>query len=231
MAVLESATNRPANTPSRHEDMDPKKASTNVRPGDPELDSDTVYLTAADGEGNMISLIQSLSSGFGSTICPDGVGFPIQNRGQSFALDPNHRNKLEPHKRPFHTIIPAFMTKAGRPVMAFGVMGGDFQPQGHSQVVMNMIDFGMSPQQAGDQPRVEHGGSSSFTGRVMEGGGQLTFEKGFSDDVKEQLAAMGHEISPNLEAHGGYQAIWREDEPLRYFGGSDPRKDGCAIGY
>ncbi len=211
--------------------INPKKASTNVRPGDPELDSDTVYLTAADGEGNMISLIQSLYSGFGSTICPDGVGFPIQNRGQSFALDPNHRNKLEPHKRPFHTIIPAFMTKAGRPVMAFGVMGGDFQPQGHSQVVMNMIDFGMSPQQAGDQPRVEHGGSSSFTGRVMEGGGQLTFEKGFSDDVKEQLAAMGHEISPNLEAHGGYQAIWREDEPLRYFGGSDPRKDGCAIGY
>lgn len=211
--------------------IDPKKASTNVRPGDPELDSDTIYLTAADGEGNMISLIQSIYSGFGSTICPDSVGFPIQNRGQSFALDPNHRNMLEPHKRPFHTIIPAFMTQGGRPVMAFGVMGGDFQPQGHAQVVMNMLDFGMSPQQAGDQPRVEHSGSSEFTGGTMEGGGRLTFERGFSDTVKEQLVAMGHEIRPNVGAHGGYQAIWREDEPLRYFGGSDPRKDGCAIGY
>ncbi len=211
--------------------IDPKQASINVRPGEPELDSDTIYLTAADGEGNMISFIQSLYSGFGSAICPDGVGFPIQCRGRSFSLDPNHRNKLEAHKRPFHTIIPAFMTKGDRPVMSFGVMGGDFQPQGHAQVVMNMLDFGLSPQQAGDQPRIEHSGSSPFTGGTMEGGGRLIFEKGFSDAVKEQLAAMGHVISANIDAHGGYQAIWREDDPLRYFGGSDPRKDGCAIGY
>lgn len=211
--------------------IDPKQASINVRPGEPELDSDTIYLTAADGEGNMISFIQSLYSGFGSAICPDGVGFPIQCRGRSFSLDPNHRNKLEPHKRPFHTIIPAFMTKGDRPVMSFGVMGGDFQPQGHAQVVMNMLDFGLSPQQAGDQPRIEHSGSSPFTGGTMEGGGRLIFEKGFSDAVKEQLAAMGHVISANIDVHGGYQAIWREDDPLRYFGGSDPRKDGCAIGY
>ena len=211
--------------------IDPNRANTDVKPGDPELDSDTIYLTAADGEGNMISLIQSQYAGYGSTICPDGVGFTMQNRGQSFALDPNHRNKLEPHKRPFHTIIPAFMTHHGEPVMSFGVMGGDFQPQGHSQVVMNMLDFGMSPQQAGDQPRVEHGGSSTQTGGKMTGGGHLVFEHGFDDATKQRLADMGHKILPKREAHGGYQAIWREDDPLRYFGGSDPRKDGCAIGY
>ncbi|MFM2004326.1 MAG: putative gamma-glutamyltransferase YwrD [Planctomycetota bacterium] len=139
----------------RAKGIDPKVASAKLMHGDPELDSDTIYLCAADGEGNMISFIQSNYHGFGSMICPDGVGFPIQNRGQAFSLDPDHRNRLEPHKRPFHTIIPAFMTRDGRPVMPFGVMGGDFQPQGHAQVVMNMIDFGMSPQQAGDQPRVE----------------------------------------------------------------------------
>jgi len=211
--------------------IDPKKASDKVTCGDPELDTDTIYLTAADGEGNMISLIQSLYSGFGSTLCPDGVGFPIQNRGQSFALDPKHRNKLEPHKRPFHTIIPAFMTKAGRPVMSFGVMGGDFQPQGHAQVVMNMIDFGMSPQQAGDQPRVRHNGSSSPTGSKMRGGGILVFERGIDEKVKRRLGEMGHRVSDQTGAHGGYQAIWREDHPLRYFGGSDPRKDGAAMGY
>ena len=211
--------------------VDRNKARTDVRCGDPHLDGDTIYLTAADGEGNMISFIQSNYSGFGSAICPDGVGFPIQNRGQSFALDPDHRNKLEPHKRPFHTIIPAFMTKEGRPVMSFGVMGGDFQPQGHAQVVMNMIDFGMSPQQAGDQPRIEHDGSSTPTGGRMKDGGRLVFEHGFDDAVNQRLADMGHRVSPGAGAHGGYQAIWREDDPLRYFGGSDPRKDGAAMGY
>ena len=211
--------------------IDPKKAALDVSYGDPKLDSDTIYMCAADGEGNMISLIQSNYAGFGSTICPDGVGFVIQNRGQSFALDKKHRNCLEPHKRPFHTIIPAFMTKDGKPVMAFGVMGGDFQPQGHSQVTMNMIDFGMSPQQAGEQPRVEHGGSSTQTGGKMENGGVLTFERGITDEVKVQLAAMGHRIRGNVDAHGGYQAIWREDDPLRYFGGTDPRLDGAALGW
>jgi gamma-glutamyltranspeptidase/glutathione hydrolase len=211
--------------------IDPKKARTDVRCGDPKLDSDTIYLTAADGSGNMISFIQSNYAGFGSHLCPDDVGFVMQNRGRSFSLDPKHRNKLQPHKRPFHTIIPAFMTKEGRPVMSFGVMGGDFQPQGHAQIVMNMIDFGLSPQQAGDQPRIDHDGSSTPSGGTMTHGGKLTFERGFSDAVKQQLAAMGHQINPELDAHGGYQAIWREDAPLRYFGGSDPRKDGCAIGW
>ncbi|MEX2168322.1 MAG: gamma-glutamyltransferase [Pirellulales bacterium] len=211
--------------------IDLKRARSDGRYGDPELDSDTVYLTAADGDGNMISLIQSNYHGFGSTICPEGVGFPMQNRGQAFSLDPNHRNRLEPHKRPFHTIIPAFVTRAGRPVLAFGVMGGDFQPQGHAQAVMNLIDFGMSPQQAGDQPRVSHSGSSSPWGAKSIDGGELSFERGIDDRVKLRLAEMGHAIRPGFDAHGGYQAIWRMDEPLRYFGGSDPRLDGAAIGY
>ena len=211
--------------------IDPKRARQSVRYGDPKLDSDTVYLTAADGEGNMVSLIQSIYYGFGSTICPDGVGFPIQNRGQAFSLDPQHRNRLEPRKRPFHTIIPAFLTRDGQPVMSFGVMGGDFQPQGHAQVIMNMIDFGMSPQQAGDQPRLSHSGSSDPWGDRSTGGGELNFERGFPDAVKLRLAHLGHRVQPGVAAHGGYQAIWRLEDPLRYFGGSDPRKDGAAIGY
>lgn len=211
--------------------IDRNQARTQVTHGDPKLDSDTIYLAAADGEGNMISLIQSNYHGFGSSICPEGVGFPIQNRGQAFSLDPKHRNRLQPHKRPFHTIIPAFMTRAGRPVMPFGVMGGDFQPQGHAQVVMNMIDFGMSPQQAGDQPRVEHSGSSSPWGAKANDGGEVTFERRLDDKVKLKLAEMGHKVRSGVGAYGGYQAIWRLNDPLRYFGGSDPRKDGAAIGY
>ena len=215
----------------RAKQIDPKRANRNVKYGDPKLDSDTTYLTAADGEGNMISLIQSNYSGFGSTICPDDVGFVIQNRGSAFSLDPNHRNRLEPHKRPFHTIIPAFMTQKGQPVMAFGVMGGDFQPQGHSQVVMNLVDFGMSVQQAGDQPRLGHNGSSSPWGGTMKDGGKLEFEHGIGDAVKVGLAELGHNISNKVGQHGGYQSVWRQHDPLVYFGGSDPRKDGCAIGW
>ena len=216
---------------SRAKLIDRRKASDSIRFGDPKLDSDTVYLTAADQEGNMISFIQSNYHGFGSGLVPDEIGFPIQSRGQAFSLDPKHRNRLEPHKRPFHTIIPAFMTKDGQPVMPFGVMGGDFQPQGHAQVVMNMIDFGMSPQQAGDQPRVSHGGSSSPWGAKSTDGGELVFERGISDSVRLRLAEMGHRVRRGNGAHGGYQAIWRLDNPRRYFGGSDPRKDGQAIGY
>jgi gamma-glutamyltranspeptidase/glutathione hydrolase len=202
-----------------------------VRPGDPPLDSDTVYLCAADAFGNMISLIQSNYAGFGSGICPDGVGFPMQNRGQAFSLDPGHRNRLEPGKRPFHTIIPAFLTRGGAPVMAFGVMGGDVQPQGHAQVVMNILDFGLSVQQATDVPRIVHEGSSSPWGGEMTDGGEVVIERGLDPAVLEGLAARGHRIARAPEALGGYQAIWREEGPRRYFGGSDPRKDGQAIGY
>jgi len=211
--------------------IDHDRARVRVTHGDPSLDSDTIYLTAADGEGNMISFIQSNYNGFGSSICPDGVGFPIQNRGMAFSLDPKHNNRLEPHKRPFHTIIPAFVTRAGRPVLSFGVMGGDFQPQGHAQVLMNMIDFGMSPQQAGDQPRLRHYGSSEPWGDKSTDGGSLLFERRFPDAVKARLQEMGHRVEDRLEAHGGYQAIWRRDDPRVYFGASDPRKDGAALGY
>jgi len=211
--------------------INPARASLDVRPGEPRLDSDTVYLSAADSEGNMISFIQSIYAEWGSGLCPDGVGFAMQNRGHSFSLDPGHANRLQPHKRPFHTIIPGFVTKAGQPLLSFGVMGGAFQPQGHSQVLMNMLDFGMSPQQAGDQPRVEHVGSSEPNGEAGTGGGMLSFEHGINDDVKRKLADMGHSDSGTTSAKGGYQAIWRSEDPLTYFGGSDPRKDGGAFGY
>lgn len=211
--------------------IDRKRAAQDVQPGRLKGSPDTIYMTTADKDGNMVSLIQSIYHGWGSGYVPDGLGFCLQNRGQLFALDPNHLNRLEPHKRPFHTIIPAFATKAGQPVFSFGVMGGSFQPQGHVQVLMNLLDFGMSPQQAGDQPRIEHAESSEPTGSKMVGGGSVGFERGIADDVKLKLAYMGHKVRPNLGAYGGYQGIWRQDAPLRYFGGSDPRKDGCAIGY
>ncbi len=210
--------------------IDPKRAATDVIAGKAP-GSDTIYLTAADDSGNMVSLIQSTYHGWGSHIVPDQLGFAIQNRGMSFSLDPKHRNRLEPHKRPFHTIIPAFVTKDSTPVFSFGVMGGDFQPQGHCQVLMNLLDFGMSPQQAGDQPRVEHSGSSTPTGYVMHGCGTVTIEPGIPDATRRALADMGHQVSPRIDTFGGYQGIWREESPRRYFGGSDPRKDGCAIGY
>ena len=211
--------------------IDPRRAATEVAPGRLRSGADTVYLTAADKEGNMISLIQSIYYGWGSRFVPDGLGFCLQNRGVLFSLDPKHLNRLEPHKRPFHTIIPAFMTKNGRPVFSFGVMGGDVQPQGHAQVAMNLIDFGMSVQQAGEQPRAVHFESSTPTGSRMVDGGSVGLERHIPDTVREKLAAMGHRVKKDPGAWGGYQGIWREEEPRRYFGGSDPRKDGCAIGY
>lgn len=210
--------------------IDPGRASQRVMAGEFDA-SDTIYLTTADEAGNMVSLIQSTYHGWGSHIVPDHLGFPIQNRGCSFALDPAHRNRLEPHKRPFHTIIPAFVTKDGGPVFSFGVMGGAFQPQGQSQVLMNLIDFGMSPQQAGEQPRIEHDGSSDPDGSKMAGGGMVKAERFFPEATKQALARMGHHMSDDIGAFGGYQGIWREEAPRRYFGGTDPRKDGCAIGY
>lgn len=211
--------------------IDPTQASTTVQAGIPEVSSDTIYLTTADGEGNMVSLIQSIYHAWGSRWVPDHLGFALQNRGMSFSLDPGHRNKLEPHKRPFHTILPAFVTRDGRPVFSFGVMGGDFQPQGHCQILMNMIDFGMSAQQAGDQPRVEHSGSSTPQGGVMRDRGVVRLEKNVSTSLRQALADLGHQVSELEDVFGGYQGIWREENPRRYFAGSDPRKDGCAIGY
>ena len=211
--------------------IDTKKATIEVTPGQVPGKSDTIYLTAADSDGNMVSLIQSVYYLFGSRMVPDGLGFALQNRGKLFALDEKHRNRLEPHKRPFHTIIPAFVTRDMQPVFSFGVMGGDFQPQGHAQVLMNLFDFGMSPQQAGEQPRIAHTASSTPEGDKMVNGGEGMLERFISDNVRQKLSEMGHQILPGYGSFGGYQGIWRKESPRRWFGGSDPRKDGCAIGY
>ena len=212
--------------------IDPERAADDVQPGALDGSKDTIYLCTADAEGNMVSLIQSIYAGWGSCEVPTGLGFCLQNRGKSFSLDPNHRNTLEPHKRPFHTIIPGFVTQDGKPKCAFGVMGGDMQPQGHAQVLMNMIDFKLSPQQAGEQPRVQHFGSSAPWGGRMKKGGEIGLEAGIDPAAIERLRQMGHQIRETGVGHyGGYQAIWREEGPLRYFCGSDPRKDGTAAGY
>lgn len=212
--------------------IDPKKAAAFVKPGVLDGSKDTIYLCTSDEEGNMVSLIQSIYWGWGSREVPDGLGFCIQNRGRSFNLEPHHRNRLEGHKRPFHTIIPGFVTLDGNPECAFGVMGGDMQPQGHAQVLMNMIDYKMSPQQAGEQPRVQHYGSTDPWGDYKGDAGRVGIEAGIDETVIDQLKALGHEIADvGHGMYGGYQAIWREDDPQRYFAGSDPRKDGCAVGY
>lgn len=214
----------------RARQIDPHRASDDVLPGCAP-GSDTIYLATSDREGNMVSLIQSIYTGWGSRFVPDHLGFSLQNRGELFSLDPSHRNRLEPRKRPFHTIIPGFLTKDGNPVFSFGVMGGDFQPQGHSQVVMNLIDFGFSPQQAGEQPRVQHFGSSTPTGWKKTDSGFVVLEPWIPESTRTGLAGMGHQVKDGVGTFGSYQGIWREDNPLRFYGASDPRHDGCAIGY
>ena len=192
-------------------------------------DGDTIYLTVADKYGNMVSLIQSNYRGMGSGIVPDNSGFMLQDRGEMFSMDPNHKNSLIGGKRPFHTIIPAFITKDNKPYISFGLMGGAMQPQGHAQIVVNLIDFNMNLQEAGDAPRIRHMGSSEPTGEVMKDGGYLTLESGFSADIKKQLSDLGHTIKDEKGGYGGYQAIMFIDDV--YFGASESRKDGQASGY
>jgi gamma-glutamyltranspeptidase/glutathione hydrolase len=211
--------------------IDRQRAATTVAPGRIKSDSNTIYLTAADSEGNMCSLIQSVYYPFGSQVVPDKLGFAMQNRGALFSLDPNHCNALMPHKRPFNTIIPGFVTKDNQPLFSFGVMGGDFQPQGQAQILMNIIDYGMSPMQAGVQARIAHAESSTPTGKTMVDGGTVIPEPSLPDTTKQKLADMGHKVSNEEALFGGYQGIWRDDDPRQYRGGSDPRKDGCALGY
>ena len=190
---------------------------------------DTIYLTAADQYGNMISLIQSNYRGMGSGMMPPGLGFMLQDRGELFSLDKNHRNALEGGKRPFHTIIPAFVTKDGKPFMSFGVMGGATQPQAHAQIIINMIDFGLNLQEAGDAPRIVHSGSSQPTDEVMTDGGLLSIESGFGKKIEKQLTKKGHTIKYEKGIFGGYQAIMLKDGV--YYGASETRKDGQAAGY
>ena len=212
--------------------LDRKRAARSVPPGDAALEEgDTIYLTVADEAGNMISLIQSNYRGMGSGMAPPGLGFVLQNRGELFDLEPGRANTYAPGKRPFHTIIPAFVTKEGAPWMSFGVMGGAFQPQGHVQILVNMIDFGMNAQAAGDAPRIRHHGSSDPTGERMSDGGVVSLESGFDPAVVAELVRRGHAIEERPGAYGGYQAIRVDREAGVYHGASDPRKDGQAAGY
>lgn len=191
----------------------------------------TIYLTVADKYGNMISLIQSNYRGMGSGMCPTGLGFILQDRGEMFTLEEGHNNCYAPGKRPFHTIIPAFITKNGKPWISFGVMGGDMQPQGHVQIVVNLIDFKMNLQEAGDAPRMHHIGSSEPTGELMTNGGILLLENGFSWEEIQKLLNMGHTIQWDLGGYGGYQAIMWDEKNKVWFGASESRKDGQAAGY
>ena len=212
--------------------LDPKTALTNVPAGDPKLStSETIYLTVVDRDRNCVSLIQSNYAGFGSGVGAPGVGFGIQNRGCLFALDENHANKLEPGKRPFHTIIPAMVTKDGAPFFTFGVMGGDMQPQGHVQVLVNMLDFGMNVQAAGEAPRVEHVGSATPTGTPEKPkGGTVQVEPGIPDAVVKELERRGHVVRRVAVNGGGYQGIRIAPNGVLH-GGSEYRKDGAAVGY
>lgn len=208
------------------------RAAKSVEPGNPNLQQgDTVYLTTADSDGNMVSLIQSNFRGMGSGMTPPDLGFVLQDRGQLFDLTPGRPNSYAPGKRPFHTIIPAFVTKDGKPWLSFGVMGGATQPQMHAQIIINLIDFDMNLQEAGDAPRILHSGSSEPTGEVMTDGGYVSLESGFSMETRRELVKKGHVLRDALGEFGGYQAIGINVETGVYRGASESRKDGQAAGY
>jgi gamma-glutamyltranspeptidase / glutathione hydrolase len=214
----------------RRELINPNRAARRYDPGIPDPQN-TIYLTTADNEGNMVSLIQSNYRGMGSGMTPYGLGFVLQDRGESFNLEEGYFNTYEPDKRPFHTIIPGFITKDGKPYISFGVMGGGMQPQGHAQIVINLVDFGMNLQEAGDAPRIQHAGSSEPTGERMTDGGTVYLETGFDWEAIRTLIQKGHTIQWNLGGYGGYQAIMYDEDNNVYYGASESRKDGQASGY
>ncbi|MEM8987363.1 MAG: gamma-glutamyltransferase [Pseudomonadota bacterium] len=215
--------------------IDPDKANPAPGPGDPALEKagDTTYLTVADKNGMMVSLIQSNYRGLGSGLVPDGLGFMLQDRGELFSLDPDHPNVYAPGKRPFQTIIPAFIMKDGAPLVSFGLMGGSMQPQGHIQILINLVDYGMNLQEAGDAARLNHQGGRQPTDRHQDPLGVLYVEPGVSDDAVERLKQMGHNVETvgTGSMFGGYQAIYRTPETGVYIGATEMRKDGLAIGY
>ena len=217
----------------RRAEIDPTRAKTRVRAGDPRLEQgDTIYLATGDAAGNLVSLIQSNYRGMGSGVAPEGLGFVLQDRGELFDLTPGRPNTYAPGKRPFHTIIPGLLTRDGRPWVAFGVMGGATQPQAHAQIVCNLVDFGMSLQEAGDAPRILHSGSSEPTGERMTDGGTLTLESGLADwEVVRELLGRRHRVAWDLGSYGGYQAVMRDPETGVLLGASESRKDGQAAGY
>ena len=214
----------------RRKEISSENAAKMVLPGNIE-NGDTIYLTTADSDGNMVSLIQSNYRGMGSGMIPTGLGFMLQDRGELFSLDQNHFNVYAPKKRPFHTIIPAFITKDGKPFVSFGLMGGAMQPQGHAQIVINIVDFDMNLQEAGDAPRIRHQSDQQPTGGNMTNGGELALESGFDYKQVRELMKKGHKIIYDLGSFGGYQAIMIDYINKVYYGASESRKDGNAIGY
>jgi gamma-glutamyltranspeptidase/glutathione hydrolase len=213
--------------------IDMQRAAETFPHGDPSAlrAGDTIYLTTADRDGNMVSLIQSNYRGMGSGMTPPGLGFVLQDRGELFSLEAGHPNAFAPGKLPFHTIIPAFITRDGKPWISFGLMGGDMQPQGHVQIVVNLVDFGLGLQEAGDAARIYHWGSSEPTGENMENGGIAALETGFDFEVIRELVGRGHTIQADIGNFGGYQAIMRHPQYGTWFGASESRKDGQAAGY
>ena len=221
---------------ARFDLIDPERAMVQPQPGVAKLEAagDTTYLTVADSNGMMVSLIQSNYRGMGSGLVPDGLGFMLQDRGELFSLDPDHANVYAPGKRPFHTIIPAFVMRNKKPLMSFGLMGGSMQPQGHVQILINMIDYGMNPQEAGDAARMNHTGGRQPTGNGEDDLlGTLHVEPGVSAGTVSALEKMGHRVKivSNGVMFGGYQAIYRDPETGVYIGATEMRKDGLAIGY
>lgn len=210
--------------------INPNRAAKEYPAGELEQ-GNTIYLTVADKEGNMISLIQSNYRGMGSGMTPDKLGFVLQDRGELFSLEKGHANVYEPGKRPFHTIIPAFITKDEKPYISFGLMGGAMQPQGHAQIVINLVDFGMNLQEAGDAARIRHEGSSQPTGSKMKDGGWVNLESGISYQSIRELIQKGHKIKFSVGGFGGYQAILFDEKNGVYYGASESRKDGQAAGY
>ena len=219
--------------------IDPARATPEFGPGEPKLEGegDTTYLTVVDGEGMMVSLIQSNYRGMGGGLTPDGLGFMFQDRGELYSLDPAHPNAYEPNKRPFQTIIPAFVKKDGKPWMTLGLMGGGMQPQGHVQVLINLVDYGMNLQEAGDAARLNHDGgrqpTEPLTGPSADPLGTLFVEPGIPAATVERLRAMGHtvEVIDDGIMFGGYQAIARDPETGVLTGATEMRKDGQASGY
>ncbi len=217
---------------AQRERIDPERAARSVDAGNPALESgDTIYLAAADESGLMVSLIQSNYRGMGCGLCPPGLGFGLQDRGELFDLTEDRANSYAPGKRPFHTIIPAFLTRDGEPWCAFGVMGGATQPQAHAWVVMNLVDYGMNLQEAGDAPRLVHRGSSQPTGQIMTDGGTVYLETGFPWEAVRALENRGHRIGTTVGGYGGYQAVMWDRENRVFIGASESRKDGHAAGY
>ena len=196
----------------------PTRAAVRPQPGPAITDTETIYLSVADSEGNMISFINSLFEHFGSGVVIPGTGFALQNRGAGFTLEDGHPNQVAPGKRPFHTLLPGFVTKAGVPWMTFGLMGGSMQPQGHTQMLLNILVFGMDVQAAIDAARIRH-----------LDGYRVAIERTVGENVRAQLRAMGHEITDETQSgFGGAQAIMRLDQG--WAAGSDSRKDGIAVG-